>query len=341
MRKIIKNILLLAFCLGVISLANPVFQKVKQWYKRWAKTQESSTPYEVDMPHNSVGCSIDERLVLNAQDGCVRKGVLTLRPNARGNIVLCHPATFDKEFMKQFVDEVFTEYNCLRFDFRRHGDDATTHYSTCGKKEVYEAEAAVNHLKNHPATKHLPTYGFGISLGAAVLIQAESQKNLFDGLILQSTFERLSLQIRRTVPLFNFPPFRFFMFREPTRFYLQKRYGVRLHRINPIKAIRKITVPMFLIHAQDDACISFEAFEALKEAGGCNIVRTWTPETGEHTKLYSHRPEEYKLECRAFLDSLTYAHLRPTIMYDTAQPACDHAFDGYRVSLTTTTVNNP
>jgi pimeloyl-ACP methyl ester carboxylesterase len=277
-----------------------------------------------------------EKILLETKDGCKRKGVLTLRPQAKGVVILCHPATFDKEFMKVFVDEVFTEYHCLRFDFRRHGEDAGLYYSTCGKKEVYEIEAAVDYVRNHLMTRGLPIYGFGISLGAGILVEAESKKPMFDGLILQATFDRLGLQIRRRVPFLNFPLIRPFIFFEPARFYLQKMHGVRLNRVNPIVSIKKISIPIFLIHAQDDAYIPFEAFQSLQKAAGGNVVKTWTPLSGGHTKLYSARPKEYARECVEFLDSLQKKEKVHGALFDKSNLFQESACEGYRMSLTAT-----
>lgn len=318
---------------------SPLFDTIRLWtvhslgWEWAATTEEKIITHEYDATEHGTY----ERIVLKTEDGCQRNGVLTLRPNARGNIVLCHPATYDKEFMKVFVDKVFVDYNCIRFDFRHHGDDALQHYSTCGKKEIYEVEAALDILKKHDQTKDMPTYGFGISLGAAVLIEAESKKHSFDALILQSTFEKLSLQIRRKIPLFNFPPFRFFMFREPTRFYLQKVYGVRLNRITPMKSIQKISIPIFLMHAQDDVYIPFEAFQTLLASGGGNIVRTWAPITGGHTTLYAMKSKEFKQECSSFLRSLERKSRYDNVLTDAHNPLHDRVCNGYRMSLTATT----
>lgn len=142
-------------------------------------------------------------VILNTRDGLQRKGILSICPNAKGNVVLCHPATYDKSFMEFFDQHIFKDYNCIRFDFRWHGENKKKQYCTLGKYEIYEVESAVNILNNHPNTQSLPIYGFGISLGAAVLIETESRFNLFDGLILQSSFESLRMQVRRITSLHN------------------------------------------------------------------------------------------------------------------------------------------
>ena len=145
----------------------------------------------------------NQNIVLKTKDGLKRDGVLTIRKFARGNVVLCHPAAYDKDFMIPFQEKVFAQYNCLRFDFRRHGKQKKRQYSTLGKKEVYEVQAAANFFKNDIRTKDLPLYGFGISLGAVSLIESESQQHQFNALIVQAPFDSLKNKLNVRFPFLN------------------------------------------------------------------------------------------------------------------------------------------
>ncbi len=243
---------------------------------------------------------------LKTKDGLIRKGILTIRENAKGNVILCHPASFNKEFLAPFEQEIFSEYNCLRFDFRRHGELTHKQYCTIGKKEVFEIRAAVLVFKTMNKTKNLPLYGFGISMGAVALIEAESQHNYFDGLILQAPFDKLKEQVKRMFPFFNYPLMSSLIYSPFARYYARKRYGLKLHRIKPIESIRKITqTPIFLIHAQDDPTISFEVFKTYKRASHC-ICQSWTPKTGKHTELFKHQKRSYIHHCKTFLNKIAH-----------------------------------
>lgn len=272
-------------------------------------------PVNLNIPNNSekekvTGSSNKNKeeidVILKTRDGLERKGVLSLNPNAKGNIVLCHAASYTKESMEDFDEKVFTDYNCLRFDFRRHGENNKKQYATLGKYEVYEVEAAVKIFKENEKTKNLPVYGFGISLGAAVLIESESKFHLFDGLILQSSFESLRKQIKRTYKFYSLPLMHNLIFREPTKFLAKKRYRLKLYKVNPVHSIKNISVPIFLMHAKNDSYIAFEAFEALYRASK-TVTKTWTPEGGFHTKIYKTYPNEYAKHCNDFLNDIIAA----------------------------------
>lgn len=246
----------------------------------------------------------DINVILKTKDNIERNGVLSLTESPKGNIIICHPASYDKEFMKVFNDHVFKNYNCLRFDFRRHGENNKKQYSTLGKDEVYDVEAAIDIIKSHPKTKDLPTYGFGISLGAAVLIETESKINFFEALILQSSFESLRKQIKRVYRFYDLPLMHNFIFREPTRFIARVKYRLKLYKVNPAISIKNIKKPIFLIHSRNDNYITFKAFEALYEAGKNYIAKIWTPEGGFHTKVFNTYPLEYSKHCNDFLDEI-------------------------------------
>ena len=249
--------------------------------------------------------AIQKEITLKTKDGLIRKGILTTRSNAKGNMVLCHPAAYDKDFMIPYDRKVFSYYNCLRFDFRRHGENNKQQSSTLGKKEIYEVEAAVNYLKNNTETQNFPTYGFGVSLGAVVLLESESQKHQFDGLILQAPFESLREQVKRTFGFFQFPLMHNFIFREPLRIYTKLRYRIRLSKVYPEKSIKKITVPIFLMHALNDPVINIKAYKKLKEAGKNVVIKTWTPRAGRHTELFKTYPDLYTKKCNQFLNKIT------------------------------------
>ena len=226
-----------------------------------------------------------------------------LRDKPRGNVILCHSASRNKEMMLPYAERLFADYNCLTFDFRRHGEQEGKEYSTSGKKEIYEIEAAVDFVKNHEAMKGLPVYGFGVSMGAAYLIESESKQRRFDGLILQSCFETLRKQIKRQYGIFRIPFLHNFIFREPCLTIAARRHRLKLRKLKPMESIEKIDTPILLIHAKNDDFIYFEAFEKLKERGK-SIIATWTPEDGRHTKILETFPEEYLAQCQQFFATL-------------------------------------
>jgi len=245
----------------------------------------------------------DTKITLTTKDGLFRKAILSIVNNAKGNVVLCHPAAKHKEYMQSYREQLFPQYNTIAFDFRRHGEDQKKQYSTIGRDERYEVEAAAKIFKQDSRTKNLPTYGFGISLGAVAIIELESRQHTFDGIIIQSAYESLKKQIMRLYQFYRLPHMHHFIFRQPCRGFAYYCYRIKLRKIFPSTSISKITTPIFLIHALNDTFISINAYVELKK-NAKSVVKTWNPEFGNHTKILKTYPELYAQHCNDFLDSL-------------------------------------
>ncbi len=326
--KPVKSILFLLFCIIFISssqchagrgplgrlfdrirnragIETPIIQPKKKKKKRMPRNylvalSEGATKVPLVTRKN-----IQERKVLlKTSDGLVRKGVLTLVPKPKGNVILCHPATMDKNFMIPYQEKVFSQYNCLRFDFRKHGEDIENQYTTIGKYETRDVDAAVKLLREYNRTSHLPTYGFGISLGAVVLIEAESKNPSLDGLIVQAPFEKLRNQIKRIFPFYQRPFMHNFIHRQPSRIYAKFKYNVKLRKVKPYLSIRKIKTPIFLIQSQNDWLIPMKSFNCLVKNGKQCIKKTWNPEKGQHSAILQTYPKKFIQLCNEFLEEI-------------------------------------
>lgn len=237
---------------------------------------------------------------LITSDNLIRNAVIALSPNAKGTVVLCHPAAYDKDFMIPYNDILFPDFHTIRFDFRRHGDDAHKQYTTMGRKEAREIRAAVHVLKNYPQIAGTPLFGFGISMGAAALVQAQSKTPLFDGLILQSMFDTIGSQFKRFSRFYSFFPF--LIFRHPTTLFAKYCHRWDLKKVKPIDLIGNITVPICLIHAQNDRFIAPQTYDRLCAKHPQYITHCWAPEKGKHTDVLKENQESYRALCIDFLE---------------------------------------
>jgi pimeloyl-ACP methyl ester carboxylesterase len=102
------------------------------------------------------------------------------------SMILCHGLYDSKWTMLRLVPWFHDAgYNVLLFDFRGHGasDKSPT---TIGRREALDVDAALNWLDEEGAGDRVG--GLGQSLGAAALVNAATQDDRLDALILDSLF---------------------------------------------------------------------------------------------------------------------------------------------------------
>lgn len=255
----------------------------------------------------------------------VRKGFLMTRPHALGTIVFCHGYTHSKHesfFFKTF----FPNFNALAFDFRAHGELTEGQCSTIGADEIYDVRAAVDFLKSRPDLRGKPIIGFGFSMGAVSLIQAEIRwPGLFEMLILDSpfdssydcmskgldkvmTFEILGRKYR--IPgkklimksLYNetLSPFMKYLFKLVSGFN-PHQIPTKFSHVAPIEQAHKVKIPCLFFACVKDTKVPVEAVRRLYNAVDSPFKRMWITHGIQHCSAYLTNPELYWYRMNKFV----------------------------------------
>ena len=281
--------------------------------------------------HAALGDFTEHKIVLQIQepDGTVltRNGELIIRPQAKATVLLAHGFKHDKRHSKA-LRVLFPHYNTIIFDFRAHGDKA--HGQTCsfGAQEVREVKAAADFVTSHPSLKNLPLFGYGVSMGAVALIEAQSQFNLFEGIILDSPFESMEYVVKRgltkiTYSLFGWDvlkPIRYLLERvmfSPyadwvLRFLLRNAAGMDTHTtatslrpVEPIKSIKSITIPTLVIGCNQDHVTPPEIVARVyKEALHRSLSELWLVDGKGHVDAFFSHPEQYIKKVNEFITNV-------------------------------------
>ena len=273
--------------------------------------------------------STTEKIVFNSQkepgsDVMIKRyGLLTTRPNSNGTIIICHGFTFKKEDIT-LLRTFFSDYNCLLFDFRAHGENKENQECTFGKNEAYDVIGAANFIKNHPLLKDKKLFGYGLSMGAVSLIEAQSQKNMFNALILDGAFDSSETIIDRGLERFkiefygyNFDiPGKSFLkkltfnsYTQTIAKYIFKLRGMDITAVNsrfdinlrPEDSIQKINTPCLFIHCKNDSKIPvYSAKNIFNRANG--FKKLWLTNGRDHCDSFLFNPEQYKQITNNFLN---------------------------------------
>ncbi len=259
-----------------------------------------------------------------------RGGVLVRRKNSIGTVVMCHGYLGCKRDSLA-LKHLFPKYNVLVFDFRAHGEDRDGQVSTIGRDEAFDVIAAVQTVKDDPVMGDKPIIAFGYSMGAVSAIQAQSiDGTLFDAMILDCPYDSTDDAMRRGLEAkmqFSFFGWKFaipgsqflldHMYDESaqiiTNFLFQaitkldgKAIATKFVQVRPVDAIKKITVPCFFIHCENDKKVPIHAVEKLYE-NKPGFKRLWITKGKWHFGSYHNHPELYWYKVNKFLTKL---HLR-------------------------------
>lgn len=264
----------------------------------------------------------------DTRDTFIRKGVLITRPQALGTVVVCHGFTQSKH-EAAFFRTFFPHFNVLAFDFRAHGDLTDGQYSTIGNDEVYDIKGAVDFVKSVHELKDKPIIGFGFSMGAVTLIQAQAEyPDLFNAMIMDSPFDSssdcmaASIDRMLTVKLFGqkyripgkkvmmkclycerLQPVMRQVFRYATGF---KTFGAQTKFVPvlPIENAPKITIPCYFITCEKDQKVPVGCVRRLYNAVLAPYKRLWITKGIRHCGSCLDSPELYAYRVNKFIHNV-------------------------------------
>jgi fermentation-respiration switch protein FrsA (DUF1100 family) len=237
-----------------------------------------------------------EDIRFRTADGLTLAGWLVPHPEARANVIFCHGHGRNRGHGNALLPTIHSlKMNFLSFDFRGHGD-SEGHTSTFGAREVGDLVAASRYLRERFPGK--PLFLVGVSLGAAVSLQALPQLPEVCGIWSEGAFGRLDRVVENE---FSCLPA---WLRKPlvAGYNLSGRLdcGLSIGDINPVEVVRHVSVPVFFCHGQADELVPVGEGKSLYEA--CGGPRwCWWVAGASHYRVRQRNHDEYLRRLRGFL----------------------------------------
>jgi len=219
--------------------------------------------------HNYFHADLQDAEII-AADGSVLRGwyVQPQQYNGRA-VVLLHGVGDNREGIAGYARMFLANgYSVLLPDSRAHGESGGEE-ATYGLKEANDVHRLVSWLYS----THSPTcvYGFGESMGAAIVLQAARVEPGFCAVVAESPFSTFRAVAFDRVGYFSGglgPWFGRTIGRLPVEvalLYARIRYGLDLTQANPADAIQHSPVPILLIHGTRDVNILPRHSQALAQ----------------------------------------------------------------------------
>lgn len=253
-----------------------------------------------------------------------RNGILTIRPHAKATILMCHGFMCNKHDTG-FLRFIFKDYHVMTFDFRAHGEKIDDQCCTFGKEEVNEVHAAVDYVRKHKDLQKLPLIVYGFSMGAvaSILAQAENPK-LFDAMVLDCPFDTTDNIIQRGIEKLKIAIWGYEIGLPGSSFLKEYAYtpyvqsllkyffktvakmdssniNAQMFPISTLDAIKKITVPIFIIGCVNDEKVPPKALLNMYNNSPAKIKKLWITEGVRHYDSFFFNPELYAYEVNDFI----------------------------------------
>ncbi|TAK73407.1 MAG: alpha/beta fold hydrolase, partial [Gammaproteobacteria bacterium] len=215
------------------------------------KLISSTTPAHFNIRYENVSFFTKDGIQLNGWF------IPCSHPKAK-TIILLHGYPADKGDILPSRIFLHKNYNLLFFDFRYLGKSGG-YYSTLGKEEVLDLQAAIRYLQSR-GINEVGVWGF--SLGGAVALMAAPSTPEIKAIVSESSYARLDWM---AYEYYHLPLFRYVL-GELTRLWgiIFLHYDIR--EVSPLIAAEKINIPVLLIHSKHDKVTPFKNALALEQA---------------------------------------------------------------------------
>jgi uncharacterized protein len=234
---------------------------------------------------------------IQAADGAVLKAWYIHPHTFNGNaVVLLHGITDNREGVAGYGGLLLEHgYAVLLPDARGHGESGGE-LATYGVKESDDIHRWVSWLYEHDPPQCV--YGFGESYGAALMLQSLATEPRYCAVAVESPFSTArEMSFERVSGPLHLQPWFGKTLGRPVIWsaveYARLRYGVDLLQPNPLEAVRHSSVPVLLIHGEEDRNISPHHSELIAAAAPDHVQLWLVPHAG-HTMAWAAAHQEFE-----------------------------------------------
>jgi pimeloyl-ACP methyl ester carboxylesterase len=288
---------------------------VGYWVGTWAlhPTRRTLTPQmtsEADDFSREIHAT-KEDLVVTASDGTILQGWLVLPPtNSSGEkepldwVLVFHGIADNR--MGVFGHATFllrAGYGVVLMDSRAHGESGGA-MTTLGWKEREDVRAIISALENRERVRCV--FALGVSMGAAIALQAAAEDPRIVGVIAEAPFSSLREVGYDYAGLHLSPWLGRTLFRpglEAGLIAIQRESGFGVDSVSPERSVSSRAFPVLLISDGDDRTIPTRHDEAIYKAAK-GPKRIWIVPDAAHASGLGTASEEYESKCLDFLRSI-------------------------------------
>jgi hypothetical protein len=288
------NATLVLLVAGPIILLKPIRRK-KDWYARFTTILQ---PRDAGLPQEDVSVQTFDGLALSCW-------FVPHHDRAKGTIVFLHGVGDCKVGGVPFARFLHQNgFNVFLYDSRQHGE-SEGNYCTYGFYEKYDLSAVLSTVESRSDIPVGRIGVFGSSMGAAVAIQGAALDRRISAVVAEGSFASLKTIFvdyqKRIIKL----PWHFL--RNVALVQSQRMANFKARLVAPIEDIRRVHVPILIVHGIKDSFIksdySRQLFDAANEPKELYLV-----EGADHNDVLEVGGSAYEQKVCDFFER----HLSPT-----------------------------
>jgi len=248
---------------GPLILLKPVRRK-KEWYARFTTLLE---PKDAGLPQEDVTIETYDEVKLSCW--FVRQ-----KKKARGTIIYLHGVGDCKIGGVAFARFLYNRgFNIFLYDSRQHGE-SEGNFCTYGFYEKHDVSAVISYLQLRKDIKIGKIGIFGTSMGTAVAIQAAAIDRRIAAVVSEGSYTALRTIFvdyqKRIIKL----PWHFL--RNIALVQSQKMANFKARLVAPLEDIKRMHIPIFIVHGRNDSFIKSDysklLYDAANEPKGLLII---------------------------------------------------------------------
>lgn len=273
--------LLLVVILGVVGFSYFVAEKTLQPRHR----NKKKTPSDVGMEYEDVWYRYNG----HSYHGWMIRASHEPRPT----VVFVHGWESSAQGMlphAQFMRDL--GFHMFLFDARGHGDSDPSDFMSLVRMSE-DLDAALDYVVKRTEVDASRLLVFGHSMGGATAVTVAARRMGIRGLVVSSTFSDFRKMTRDMLRSMHLP---YWPFGPLLLFFWNRKLRINIDEWHPVVNMRKIDIPVFLVHGSKDETLSADHFADLSNAA--RNVRTRVIPEGRHRNL--HEFDDYRQSIREF-----------------------------------------
>ncbi len=225
-----------------------------------------------------------------SRDGLQLGGWWAAAQNARGTVIVCpgQNGSADKD-VPLMAPLHQAGFNVLLFDWRAHGH-SEGELVTLGALEQADLFGALDYVQREHGVERVGL--LGLSMGAGVALMVAAQDARVGALVVDGAYPSLRALLVGYLRARGVPRRVGRALAGVTLLMGSLRAGHMLWDVQPRRAVERLSVPTFFIHAEQDQFTSRDAIEQMRERVNARTA-LWLVPNCAHREAFSRYPQEY------------------------------------------------